>query len=222
MSITPEQLQRAVAKAHDLKAKGYFGRVAAGDQRAASLFAKLTAYELNPTSKLTDYGWLSKSPGESNVEGYAEDAIVFGADPNDLQNVVDLVNGAGAPGASIGGGVKERRPHNKWVAPIPLTFDEVNYLVTGAEQPSKPNHPSYADLGGDEGGKKITRLLEADYRRAKGGLDGECGAWVQRTAYDFLTGICKTVEESISKHQLEWRQALNDERRANGLPPITW
>lgn len=75
--------------------------------------------------------------------------------------------------------------------------------------PSKPLYPSYEDLGGDAGGIKITRLLEADYMRAgMRGLDGECGAWQQRVSYDFLTGKCKTVEEAIAKHREEWCQAL--------------
>jgi hypothetical protein len=75
--------------------------------------------------------------------------------------------------------------------------------------PPTPTYPSYEALGGDEGGKKITRQLEADYKRAgHAGLDGDCGAWQQRVSYDFLTGICKTVEESIAKHRKEWCDAL--------------
>ncbi len=72
-----------------------------------------------------------------------------------------------------------------------------------------PQVPGYEDLGGDEGAKKITRILEHDYKAAKRpGLDGECGGWLRRTDYDFIVGICKSVEESILKHRDEWLRAL--------------
>lgn len=75
--------------------------------------------------------------------------------------------------------------------------------------PAAPRMKTYEELGGDEGGKKITRLLEADYKRAgMRGLDGDCGAWQQRVSYDFLSGICATVEESIAKHRRSWCQTL--------------
>jgi hypothetical protein len=75
--------------------------------------------------------------------------------------------------------------------------------------PAKPTYPSYDALGGDEGGRKITRQLEADYKRAgKAGLDADCGLWQQRVSYDFLVGNCGTVEESIKKHRAEWCAAL--------------
>ena len=136
----------------------------------------------------------------------------------DLENVVDVINGAGAPGASIGGMVKERRPHNIWVAPRALTNEETTYLLSGGQPipipPATPTYPSYEALGGDEGGKKISRAMEADYKRAgRPGLDKDCGAWMQRTAYDFLVGICPTVEDSIVKHRPEWCAEL-------GIPVI--
>lgn len=225
--MTNDDLQRAIAAAHAREAQGYFERARKGDQKAASLFVRLVADDLNPLGVGTGYGWLSKSPGERQVDGFAEDAICYGANPSDLQNVVDLVNGAGAPGATIGGSIKERRPNNKWVKPQQLTDEEMSYLLSGGQPvpipPPRPVYPSYEALGGDEGGKTVTRLMEADYQRAgKPGLDGNSGAWQWRTAYDFLVGICKTVEESIAKHQPEWRSSLNDERASQGKPPIAW
>jgi hypothetical protein len=106
-----------------------------------------------------------------------------------------------------------------YVPPIPSG----SAPVPPTPEPPSPTYPSYEELGGDEGGKRVTRLMEADYQRAeKAGLDGDSGAWQWRTAYDFLTRVCATVEESIAKHQPEWRQSLNDERAANGKPPIVW
>jgi hypothetical protein len=227
MGVPQEALNRAVTQAKLRESQGYFELARAGDRRAASLFVRLVADDLNPLGVPSGYGWLTKQPGETQVDGYAEDAICYGADPNDLLNVVDLVNGAGAPGASIGGSVKERRASNHWEAPKPLTQSELSYLLSGGMPtpvpPPTPAHPSYEAMGGDEGGKKVTRLMEADYKNAgKAGLDGDSGAWQWRTAYDFLSGICKTVEESIAKHQPEWRASLNAERASQGKPPIAW
>lgn len=132
LGITNELLNRAIAAARVRETQGYFARVAEGDQRAASLFVKLVACDLNPHGDTSDFGWLAKSPGESQVDGYAEDAIVFGADPSDRQNVIDLVNGAGAPDATIGGAVKERRANNHWVKPQALTATQLAYLTDGA------------------------------------------------------------------------------------------
>jgi len=218
MSVSAETLEQVLTTARTLEAQSYFERVRQGDQKAAALFAKLVAYTMNPDGDPDGAGWLSKAPGESQVDGYAEDAIVIGNDPNERENVVDLVNGTGAAGASLPSrltlaDLKPRREHNRWVKPQPLTASQLQYLQAGGTrvppQPAKPIYPSYEALGGDEGGKTITRMLEADYKRAgRRGLDGDCGAWQQRVSYDFLTGICKTVEESIAKHRPEWCATL--------------
>lgn len=224
MGVSSAQLKRIVDMAHVLEQEGYFERARGGDQRAASLFARLVAVRLNPLGVSTDVGWLSKSPGESQVEGYAEDSICGNANPADRENVIDLVTSAGAPGASIGGSVKERRINNVWVKPLPLLQTDMDYLLAGGVPvPQPPAVPSYEAMGGDEGGKRVTRLMEADYKRAeKAGLDGDSGAWQWRTAYDFIAGTFATVEASIAQHQPEWRASLNAERASQGKPPIIW
>jgi len=108
-------------------------------------------------------------------------------------------------------GVRQYRWHNPPIAQFLLgtTPDPPVVIPPTSPPPVKPTYPSYEALGGDEGGKKITRILEADYKRAgMRGLDGDCGAWQQRVSYDFLTGLCKTVEESIAKHRREWCDTL--------------
>lgn len=215
MGISPEQLQRAIAKARALQSQGYFTKVAQGDQHAASLFARLVAYELNPVGSRSDYGWLSKSPGESQVDGFAEDAIVFGADDSDLQNVVDLVNGAGAAGASIGGAVKERRPHNKWVAPKPLTTNELSFLREGAAPPV-PQPPQYPPYPGDEVWDAMGVVLFADYKRANDIRPNDpntlpnpgMSRWFGRVEYDWLTGNTPTLQAAIDKQRPNWCAAL--------------
>lgn len=228
--VPSDQLQRVADQANVRKSQGYFGRAESGDKRACSLFARLVGCDLNPSGKASDYGWLSKVPPESNEDGYADDALCYTADPSNLLNVVDLINGAGAPGATIPARIdapKERRSTNLWVKPQPLTAEELSYLMSGGSpqppQPPQPTIPSYEAMGGDEGGKKVTRLMEADYKTAgKAGLDGDSGAWQWRTAYDFIGGKFKTIEASIAQHQPEWRASLNAERAGNGLPPIVW
>jgi hypothetical protein len=141
MSVPNEQLQRAINQAKVRESQGYFTKVKVGDQKAASLFVKLIAFDLNPTGSGADFGWLSKSSGETQVDGFAEDAICFTSDPSNLQNVVDMVNGAGAPNASIGGGVKERRVNNLWVKPKALTAEELTYIFVSVSPPQATQPP---------------------------------------------------------------------------------
>lgn len=97
-------------------------------------------------------------------------------------------------------------PQQYWRANNPPLTDGV---IPIPSTPPAPTYPSYEALGGDEGGKKITRQLDADFKRAgRPGLDADCGAWQQRVSYDFLTGKIKTVEESIAAHRAEWCAAL--------------
>lgn len=228
MGITPDDLARANAAAKQLESEGYFERARAGSQKAASLFARFVAFRLNPDGDESDFGCLSKASGEQQVDGFAEDAIVFSNDPSDLANVVDLVNGAGAADASIPDtyGVKPRRSHNRWIKPEALTQTQLLFLrPTGTEPkpkpPVTPQYPGYEELGGDEGGKVVTRQLARDFRAAgRPGLDDDCGAWQQRVSYDFLTRRIATVQESITKHRDGWLIALGLIRVEPGMQSV--
>lgn len=218
MNPTTQDVTRAVDTAKVLQQQGYFTKVKQGDERAASYFARLTAQRVNPTGNPRDWGWLAKGGG-FNIEGFADGAIVFGNDPADRQNVLKLVLQVGSSNpndiqiASTSAALQPRRESDVWASPVSVPDSILMYLLNGGQplpiEPPKPLYPSYEALGGDEGGKKITRILEADYKRAgMRGLDGDCGAWQQRVSYDFLTGICKTVEAAIAKHREEWCQTL--------------
>lgn len=161
-----------------------------------------------------NWGHLIKKPGQTDVHDHGEDSALYKL-PDGKAQAVDFIGGAGGSNPQPGW-IVDTFPytHADWADPTDHGIRD--------DGGSQPTYPSYESLGGDEGGKKITRMLEADYKRAKGFLDGECGTWPQRTNYDFLTGIVSTVEASIAKHQPEWRDALNQERMANGLPPVTW
>lgn len=170
MSVPNDQLERAVQTARVFEQEGYFERVRAGDQKAAALFVQLVALDLNPTGKPADWGWLTKSPGETQVDGFAEDAICWTNDPNNRVNAVDMINGAGAPGASIGGSVKERRENNKWFKPEPLSPEELAYLRSGGAppQPHPPQPPVTVTVPGREEALDEMKWLDAYYAAPEG------------------------------------------------------
>lgn len=119
----------------------YFEKVAQGDQRAAGLFTRLAAYALNPTGDPRGWGCLRKTGGGHNVEGYSEDAIVYGNDPNDFHNVRDIIGGAGAPGARLnwGDGFVNRRASDIWEKPVALNAEQLAYLKGSAAPQPNPN-----------------------------------------------------------------------------------
>lgn len=212
MSVSSEQLKRAKDAGTKREQQGYFGRVKAGDQKAASLFARLVAYDLNPNGSASDYGWLTKAHGEQQVDGWAEDAIVFGADQSDLQNVVDLVRGGGAPNAAVIAEPKERRPWNLWAAPHALSADEMSYLLSGG-QPQPPQPPAHEPYPGDAVFDDVGTMLFSDYAQAGQAPNPQMGRWFGRTIYDWLAKNEPSLSASIVKHRKEWRAIL-------GLPPL--
>ncbi len=213
MGVSDEQLQRIVAQADLRERQGYFEVVRGGDQRAASLWARLLANDLNPTGKSTDVGWLSKLHGGANVDGWAEDAICGNAHPGDLENVIDLVGGAGLPGARPIADVKPRRPTDEWVKPKPLTAEEMTYLLAGGlpvpippQEPVQP-YPSESPDGG-WWGQVADVQIAATYARKNRPYpsDQKSLRWVGRIAYDIRDGLTK--EGSLDKHIKELEQEL--------------
>lgn len=128
MSVPQNRVDAAVSAARELERHGFFARVKQGDERAASYFARLVAYTVNPSGFTSDFGWLRKTAGGFNIEGYADGAIVFGADPNDLHNVIKIVTQVGSTNAGIGSAEQERRVVDVWEAPKPLTLEQMRYL----------------------------------------------------------------------------------------------
>lgn len=218
MAALPED----IGIAQSLVAQGYFNRVAAGDQRAASLFARLFAHTANPDARTNSWGWLRKGGG-TNVDGWAEDAVVYGNDPNQDFNVVDLVGGAGAPGATLASTTTHTKPRrigvDTWAPPKPLTADEFSYLKgfnpPGTTPQPKPCPDPSAHLPkppkpyvGDAAFDAIFTTLEADMKRAgQPGLNGQSGRWAGRICHDYyVEGL--SMDASIAKHRVEWCQLL--------------
>lgn len=212
-----------LATAQQLEAEGYFEKARAGDHRACSLFARLVAYRLNPTGHPGGWGWLRKGGGQ-NVDGYSEDAIVYGSNPQDLQNVCDMVGGAGAPGASLTWQEKPRRPVDTWEAPRPLSAADMNYLKAGSAHPTptptpaptpppapNPTIPDYEAIGGDATGAMVGRMVFEQYGEKGEDPNAGMGAWMFRAAYRIASG--KPVKDTISAVRGELRKAL-------GLPVL--
>lgn len=114
---------------------GGFARAAAGDQLAANYVVRYAAFLANPSGDPSSWGWLTKSGGEGGVDAdgggrFAEDALVLGADPNNLNNVYDFVGGTGAPGARLlyNATPVQRRSNNQWAAPRALSAREMAYI----------------------------------------------------------------------------------------------
>jgi hypothetical protein len=135
----PNRLDVALA----VEADGYFERCRSGEMRGCSYFARLVAWRLNPNGDPSSWGTLRKTAGGSNVEGYADDAIVYGQGNN---NVIDLVGSAGVPGASVYWGTADnagtighqRRASDIWEAPQPLTAAMLAYLKPGSQTTPAP------------------------------------------------------------------------------------
>lgn len=208
--------------AQQLEAAGFFTKVAAGDARAASYFVRLFAYTANPNGTPAGWGWLRKGGGH-NVEGYAEDAVVYGSNPADLFNVADLVIGTGAPGATLNStttDAKPRRASDVWEAPKPLSAEQLSYLKGGTVPGPIPGPDPCAackselaalkastvpKIGypGDAVWDAFGAVYEADVKRAGQTLNAQSFRWAGRTIHDdYMEGL--TLEASIAKHRAEW------------------
>lgn len=119
-----------LSELRELERAGYFKKVADGDHRACGLFARMAAHALNPTGDPQGWGALRKNGPGRNVEGYSEDAIVLGSNPADRNNVCDIINSAGAPGATLNTrpSFVNRRESDVWEKPVPLNAEQLAYL----------------------------------------------------------------------------------------------
>ena len=147
LAVAPAAAQPAEYRAvlDGMVAAGLFDRAAGGDDAAASYFVREFVWRVNPTCDPAKPGALRKGGGK-NIDGYAEDAIALNGNPADLRNVVDLVGGAGAPGARlVWGGPVQRRSSDVWECPKALGAREAAYIGltpgTGGQQPGGGQQP---------------------------------------------------------------------------------
>lgn len=218
-----------IAVAERLAAQGYFTKAAQGDARAASLFVRLFAYTANPEAKPSSWGWLKKGGGHQ-IDGYAEDAVVYGNNPADLHNVVDLVIGTGAPNAKLVPTTSvtvQRRPSDTWEAPRALTAAELAYLGgsgtlpppgpvcpdPSAHQPKPlppyPSEPGFWHASGSYGGAVKAAYQEAFTKGLRASPDPDWNAfvWFARPAYAIATGAL-SAEQAARDYVADLRRQL--------------
>ena len=133
---------------------GYFRACQSGDLDGCAIFTREVIYRLNPNADPNSWGALSKSGGEEGANSddgnrYSVDAMVWTANPGNLNNVVDIIGGAGGgnPRAGMGGFV-QRRESNRWVAPHALSANEAAHACRGV----CANGSGNSGNGGNSGG----------------------------------------------------------------------
>lgn len=154
-------------------------------------------------------GWGTKSAGN----GRPQSTDVIARQSGGRLLGYDVIGGQGSAGQvlisspgeiDITGQVFVTTPAKDWLANVP------GEGPGPGTTPTKPPVPSYDSLGGDETGRKISRALDKDFRRAgRPGLDAESGMWAWRVLYDHAIGKTEpTIESSIAKHRVEWCASL--------------
>lgn len=98
-----------------------------------------------------------------------------------------------------------------WVKPKTLAEIDEEY---GPPAPTFPPYP------GDEVFDAVGAVLFKDYATAGYPPDSQMGRWFGRTIYDWLAQVVATLDASIQKHKIEWRDGLNERRKAEGKPPV--
>jgi len=153
---------------------------------------------------------LKKKPGQTQRHGHGEDSVLYLL-PDNRALAVDFIVGAGGPSPQPGWGVGDH------VYTHADAHDPDDHGIGHRPPVPPPSYPGYDELGGDDGGRKITRQLDADFKKAgRPGLDRDCGSWQQRVSYDFLTRKVATIDDAMVKHRDGWLAALGLFRTENG------
>lgn len=145
---------------------------------------------------------LKKKPGQSQLHGHAEDAVLYLADEDGKSTAVDFIGGAGGP-----------NPQPAW------NLDEPRYSRSDGLEPflhATPPKPcpvcppvvTIPPYAGDEVFDQVGAALFADYAAAGQAPNIGMGRWFGRTIYDWIAGNTRTLQESIEKHRREWREIL--------------
>jgi hypothetical protein len=123
----------------------------------------------------------------------------------------DMVANGGTPQQAAQFSLVEGRfiPDAQHVPP----YDPASYMQPPVEATTPPPMPSapppYPPYPGDDAFDYCGRTLFEDYEEAKQAPNYEMSCWYGRVLYDWLTGICPTIEDSTWKHRNEWRGVLH-------------
>lgn len=111
--------------------------------------------------------------------------------------VVDVIQSAGSTDPN-------NPPKPIWSVYTTLVEGSGANVLPGAVAPPVPSKPVYPPYPGDEPFDAIGVTLFADYARAGQAPNPQMGRWFGRVCYDWLTGVCPTLQASIDKHRAEW------------------
>lgn len=141
------------------------------------------------------WGHLKKSSGQRQINGHAEDAALY-LHPDGTAQAVDFISGAGSRAAKPGWLVDEPRyTQNDWINPRSLSIPP-------------PTLKKLLPYPGDFVFDQVGKALFDDYALVGNAPDPAMARWFGRIIYDALAGITKNLDESIAKHQNEWRAIL--------------
>lgn len=164
----------------------------------------------------------------ARVTGVSHDAIYFCANP--IHDRIGVVVGCGYSDADwqvdlLGNGNDGPDPLGSPARPqwsvIPPQFYRANNPWLQALAPSGGSPPPICPTcptcqvctptpgyAGDEVFDAIAVKLFADYAEAGQAPNDGMGRWFGRVVYDWIAGVTKTLDESITKHRAEWRAIL--------------
>lgn len=161
----------------------------------------------------SNFRHLKKKPGQTDVHGHGEDSFVYLLPDNKAQ-AGDFIQGAGGPDPKPRWGIDPEPFYTHADAHDP----DDHGIGDGAGTP--PPVPVYPPYPGDPVFDALGDQLFADYATAQHAPNGGMGRWFGRTEYDWLATVVPTLQASIDKHKIEWREALNAWRASVGKPPI--
>jgi hypothetical protein len=186
----------ALAQAEE---QGLFRRAADGDDKAASYFVRYAAQLANPNGADPN-GWgVLKKGGGKNIDGYAEDALVFGSDRSELHNVYDFVLGAGGSNASVnyGAGPVNRRSSDTWEAPRELTAGELAYIgATSVPVPTPPPSQPPPPAGPGEYQDELD-AIQRQLGELRGDVQGIPGAVAEQVQAAVEAELAETVGDPV-------------------------
>jgi hypothetical protein len=154
------------------------------------------------------FGHLRKKPGQTQVHGHGEDAVLYKLADGTAQ-AIDFVGGAGGPNPTPTWNVDSNGPiykHSDWLDP----FDH-GLSSKPPPPPPAPSYPPYPFPEAAVDGAGIALFL--DFGEAGQPPNQQMFRFAFRVAYSWLTKEVPDLPASVAKHRKEWRQLL-------GLPPL--
>jgi len=149
-----------------------------------------------------DERWLhlKKKPGQTQVHGHAEDAVIYLVPPPALSVAVDFIGGSGGPNPGPGW-IVQKAEYTKADG-----LDPTVHVASAPPAPLPPVYPPYPQPEDALDGAGVA--LFVDFAEAGQQPNQQMFRFAFRVAYDWLTKNVATLDASIAKHRREWRGLL--------------